>query len=313
MNENPSQRLPRRRWFRFSLRTLLLLVTVLGMWLGLHLHAMRRQQESIAAIKNIGGACYYDFQEDVVPGNASTSLVPSLLRKWLGDDFFHDITIVNLTHCYDAKGQWQKNLLGTGEDLKHLAGFPKLKVLFLHNKQASNAGLAYVGKLSHLEKLYILHAPDLGDEGVAHLSKLHKLKCVLINDSQITDDSLKVFASMPSLQILDLEDNHFTNHGLAHLSHMGQLISLNFGRGDVSGITDEGLAHLEGLENLEELGLAGTGITSAGLKHLKGLKKLRALSVPADVVSSLETTLPNYKINQPVATTPQDSPVANDE
>jgi hypothetical protein len=41
---------PRRRWFRISLRTLLLLVTVLCIWLGVKVNLARRQKEAIAAL-----------------------------------------------------------------------------------------------------------------------------------------------------------------------------------------------------------------------------------------------------------------------
>src|SRR4029079_10355038 len=143
----------------------------------------------------------------------------------------------------------------TDEDLKHLAGFPKLKTLVLRDGQASNAALSYVGKLNTREWLLIVSAHDVVDEGVAHLSKLRKLQCILIANSQITDESFKIFAGMPSLTYLELPENRFTNRGLSYLRDMVQLEVLHLARGDLSGITDEGLVHLEGLANLQSLGL----------------------------------------------------------
>ena len=52
----------RRRWFRFSLRMLLVVVTVLCVWLAIKVNAARRQKEAVAAILSAGGTVNYDYQ-----------------------------------------------------------------------------------------------------------------------------------------------------------------------------------------------------------------------------------------------------------
>ena len=52
----------RRRWFRFSLRMLLVVVTVLCVWLGFKVNAARRQKEAVEAILKAGGQVSYDYQ-----------------------------------------------------------------------------------------------------------------------------------------------------------------------------------------------------------------------------------------------------------
>ena len=44
-------------------------------------------------------------------------------------------------------------------------------------------------------------------------------------------------------------------------------------------VTDKGLVHLQGLTKLEKLGLSGTRVTDAGLVHLKGLMNLKELDL----------------------------------
>ena len=66
-------------------------------------------------------------------------------------------------------------------------------------------------------------------------------------------------------------------------------------------MTDAGLAHLTGLENLKSLNLAANQVTDAGLVHLAGLTALEYLNLSrtqvTDVgVAELQTALPSCRI-----------------
>ncbi|MEX2112114.1 MAG: hypothetical protein WD845_02960, partial [Pirellulales bacterium] len=171
MSDAPAPQLKRRRWLTFSLRTFFVLLTLFGVWLGFHVRAARRQEASAAAIRAIGGWCYHDFQHLTPQRNrdyAATSPLPAWLINLLGVDFFHDVVEVNLVYAYDANGR-HDNSRGTGDDLKHLLGFPRLQVLALHEGQVSNAGLEYVGRLTELEELFIWDGTEVTNAGVEHL------------------------------------------------------------------------------------------------------------------------------------------------
>ena len=65
--------------------------------------------------------------------------------------------------------------------------------------------------------------------------------------------------------------------------------------------TDAGVAHLQGLPNLERLDLRRTGVTDAGLAHLKGLTKLAVIDLGGTPVTDtgvreLQRALPSSKI-----------------
>ena len=57
---------PRRRWrFQYSLRTLLIFVSIVGVlcgWLGMIIQRVRHQRNVVAQIKELGGEAYYDYQ-----------------------------------------------------------------------------------------------------------------------------------------------------------------------------------------------------------------------------------------------------------
>ena len=91
---------PKRRWFQYSLRSLLLfmlLASVLFAWLGRHLARARVQRPIVARIEAAGGHAYYDYQLE--PGHIDPAKSPpgwKLVRAVLGDDIFATVQVVGL-------------------------------------------------------------------------------------------------------------------------------------------------------------------------------------------------------------------------
>src|SRR5437899_13079434 len=86
-NETSAKR-PRRRWYQYSLRTLLGLVTLavgLVMAWRVCVEPYRQQQQTMKLIEKLGGT----YQ---------TAEAAKWLRRLLGDDF-QNITLVNLARC----------------------------------------------------------------------------------------------------------------------------------------------------------------------------------------------------------------------
>ena len=63
INRQPPRPL-RRRWFRFSLRTLFIAVTILCCGLGWKVNAARKQHDAVAAIRQVQSSAelLYDFE-----------------------------------------------------------------------------------------------------------------------------------------------------------------------------------------------------------------------------------------------------------
>ena len=302
MTDGPGENNPlqRRRLTSFSLRTALVAITVFGVWLGLHIRSVKKQQASVEAVQRFGGWAYYDYEigGDFKIDPNPESPVPAWLLKTLGRDHFHDIVYVNMV--FDEKGGKRRDKTNrSGEVLRHLDGFPNLESLWLCETQATDENLRHVGRLTSLRRLLMGNAPEVSDSGVEHLSELNRLEFLHLTNSGVTDASLLVLARLPKLHTLSLQLNGFTDRGLEYVQQMPQLRKLAVGHGDGK-ITDAGLVHLAQLEGLEVLDLQKTEITDQGLRHLVGLRNLKELWMGESEVkdaSWLKQQLPNCMIS----------------
>jgi hypothetical protein len=94
------------------------------------------------------------------------------------------------------------------------------------------------------------------------------------------DEALALIKDLPGVQFLDLfeacDDGAATDEGLAHLRGMQSLVCLRLG----PGISDQGLVHLRELVGLRELRLdSAADVSDEGLAHLTGLTGLEELSL----------------------------------
>src|SRR3954454_17549939 len=88
---------PHRRRFRISLRVLMLVVLVAGVWMGWQVNKARRQREAVAAVKKYGGWVHYDWE--MVNGKVAKGTqphAPKWLRRLFGDEYFQEIAYVSL-------------------------------------------------------------------------------------------------------------------------------------------------------------------------------------------------------------------------
>jgi hypothetical protein len=75
---------------------------------------------------------------------------------------------------------------------------------------------------------------------------------------------------------VDFSRTQLTDNGLEHLKGLTNLNQLWLGNTDITG---PGLVHLKGLTKLEMLILDDTDLTSTGLEHLNGLTNLHTLTL----------------------------------
>src|SRR4051812_15930285 len=91
----------KHRWLRYSLRTLLVAITLFCAWIGHHAHRARRQAAAIAAIESLGGTVIFHDQRNP-SGSYDHSVRPTpskssvWLRRVLGDEYFRRVAVVDL-------------------------------------------------------------------------------------------------------------------------------------------------------------------------------------------------------------------------
>lgn len=89
----------RRSWKRFSCRSAFILMTLLGVWLGVQVKRAIDQRNAVAAVSQLGGRVVYDYQQK--PGQLGlfawdgAPAGPSWLRQAIGDEYFTEVVGVS--------------------------------------------------------------------------------------------------------------------------------------------------------------------------------------------------------------------------
>ncbi len=269
---------PRRRWLRFSLRTMLLLVTALSVWLGVKVNQARRQKEAVTALRELGATIYYAHQRsDANPREflaGKEVQLPRWLRDLAGDDFFQEVAAVQFSRPV------------SNDDLVHLEALPDIESLgFLYfqiNRNVTDAGLNITDAgLAHLprpDRLIRFHANKMaiGDEFFERLANASQLQEIVLGDTNVTAAGLGALRGLASLRLLSIVDPQLEDAALEVLPSMP---SLNWLSLKGWGITDAGLVNLARYQSLTTVSLANTAVSDAGLEHLSELSNLRALDL----------------------------------
>jgi Leucine-rich repeat (LRR) protein len=308
---------PGRPSFRFSLRTMLVLMGVLGIALGYVTNLWRRvhhQRQVVAKIEAAGGTVRYNWEfamknlDSSQEGKHWTYVVgtttspralgeryrtvdgetitereaypgPWLIRKLLGDDTFALVETVD----FDFKFQPAEKL-----DPALLKEFPDLRVLNLTYGQVADDWLQSAAEVPKLQSL-ALWGYDQGTasaEGLSQLNRAKRLRSLSFQGDWLRDDTLRGVASLIQLQSLDIGmAPNVTSAWFANIESLTELQELTFLR--TPGIDDRGTASLSQLHNLRKLWLMNTQVTDETLHHLTQLTKLETLNLSGTKVGDV--------------------------
>jgi hypothetical protein len=142
MNSSPRLLSPRKRehrWLRYSLRSLLLVMTILCLWLGWLTHRAQEQRAALAFLRSVPvGSIRFDRRDEQI-------WAPAWLRQSIGDDYFRSIVEVHLTSEV------------TGENLPQvvaqLCRLPKLETVYLWYAKVTDDDLRHLTSLTQISHL----------------------------------------------------------------------------------------------------------------------------------------------------------------
>jgi Leucine-rich repeat (LRR) protein len=221
-----------RKLLRVSMRTLVVVVLLIGGGMGWLVRSARIQHAAVSAVLSVGGSVMYDWEWNKRKGytGSSKSWVPKWASDRIGIDYFDHVTSIWLYYT----------TTDTDTTLIPVARLTQLEWLSLYGSSVTDSGLQKLKGLTNLARLDLDYA-EVSDSSYANLSGLTGLSVLSLNGTRITDN------------------------GLAHLKGLTNLTELNLAG---THVTDAGLLHLKGLRNLAILNIVNTRITDAGVIEL---------------------------------------------
>ena len=165
----PPKRL--RRWFQFSLRTLMIFMAVVALacgWLATKIEKKRRERQAVELVLSKGGQVGFDYQRWKMPaghtgykGNVEPP-GPAWLRSILGENFFSEAEMVFINY--------QKPSTLTDADLDSIKNLGQLESLWLPGVNVTDAGLVHLKGMAKLRYLDF-RGSSVTDEGINDLKK----------------------------------------------------------------------------------------------------------------------------------------------
>jgi hypothetical protein len=271
-NELPPKSKPRsHHWLRphrlrFSLRTLLLLMLVLGAffgWFGKIAIQARRQQKIVGMIHEMGGEIAYRR-----PGKSEFLTTPPrgpwLIRDILGRDAFGEVAYIH----------FRKDV--SDSDLARLVELAYLELVIAHGPKITDIGLAHLAGLPKLTSLN-LDQTTITKAGLKHLVSARHLRELTLGGPAITNETLEGLETLQYLTKLQLLRTSIDSAGLALVGRLTKLENLDVI--DARGVDDDAIVHLLPLLALKQLGLQRTSIGDDGVRMLTALDRIERLTL----------------------------------
>lgn len=263
---------------RFSIRTVLVGLTVFCVWLGWNVQTARKQQAIVAKVREHGGTVRY----------RSRDLGQGLVARTLGRDFRNPVVEVAINEQ---------------TDFSFLSGLPRMERLIL-----GGGTITDVASLSDLKQLVHLELGGLPIEDISSVGQLTQLETLVLDGSLVRD--ISALSGLSRLTVFQAADTSIRD--VSAVSGMHAVEELYLGRVPVTDIRPladleslkilqldwtpvEDLSPLEGSRSLGRLSLLATN--TRDISVLKSLNNLQTLCIAASPVDDIEllADVPNLR------------------
>jgi hypothetical protein len=250
------------RWFRISLRTLLVAFTCVAIAIGCFAQYAQQRKAAFAAIRKAGGTVL------VYPTDP-----PSWMR-WFGMELVGSANQVDL-----RKGNVDNDLM------THIGRLTELRRLDLSDANIDDEGLRRIAHLPVYELW--LQGTHISDRSAETLSKMKTLEFLQLNATTVSDGFLEHLESLPKLENLGLRGAKVTSEGMKYLSRHPRLKKVDVYS---TAVGDTGVKYLAQCQLLTDVGLSMTTITDQAFVSLGMLPKLEHVDVTANRPTTAEAS-----------------------
>jgi Leucine-rich repeat (LRR) protein len=228
------------RWRSFSLRTILIAIFCLAVWLAWLVPRAERQRKVANWIRSLGSQPYYEFQRN---GDAnSPNLLTRSLSRIAGLDYVSTIDRLQLAG-------------NSVQDIEMVADLPNLRWCELQG-----AGVTDLGPLQKLKRLEFLFLGHTQVDDLSPVSNLTSLKRLEVFDTKITDltflRNLKQLTSL-NVMVTSIDD-------ISPLQNHPALTKLNIASTNVSDVS-----YLSSIKTLKYLDIYNTKVSPSDADRLQ--------------------------------------------
>jgi hypothetical protein len=198
------------RRFQFSLKTLLVALTVACAWLGRYAEGVRRQQEAVALVESLGAQAYHLYEWDDSHDWFQTGPVhepgPVWMVQLVGIEWLNSVVAI----CFDGNPVSESDLIWLFERL------PELRYLELRNANIGDRGFSNIDKLRRLRNLEVANT-QIGDRAMETIGQIRSLRSLDLCGTRVTDRGLNCLRGLVELDSIYLESTQVTADGIASL------------------------------------------------------------------------------------------------
>ncbi|MFN0017799.1 MAG: hypothetical protein ACKVP0_06035 [Pirellulaceae bacterium] len=209
------------RWNQFSLRSLMVLLTLVSIGLG---YAMRERRIAWSELQTWNAL---KKRGVLLSGGEGVARRAKWLRMLLGDDLYSRATVAQLGDGAELDQSGPTSLIATLKNFKHLES------VSCHSKNFTDAGLSRLTQLTQLRKL-TLSSPRVTNVGLIDLLEFENLQSLNLSDTSITDSGMRTVSRLKHVRELDLSSTDISDAGLAHLTTLDDLRILDLRRTKVT-------------------------------------------------------------------------------
>lgn len=235
----------KRRWSKFSIRSLLTATTVIAISLGVFMYHVRVQQRAVNEIQQVGGRVAYE-------PNWLGCTLPGAMQEALGEDACGNVHSVSLRKRTLNRKMVTPTHAELERAVRSISRLRHVRQLSLHTLRLQDVDIELFALIKcDVEELAIneLFHGKLRGSNLGHLAGLTQLRSLTLLSSGLNETlDLEPLASLPNLTALRIGTGELKEKDFADISRIKSLDTLSMFGCNFDGVW---LQHLHKMPNLK--------------------------------------------------------------